>query len=155
MHDTVSDHPRQRRGQDPAMNDRRGLSPYVASRKQRQELVTMRKTVIVVTRSGLGTTAAEDAEFGVEMLDKFFHSLERQPEKPHAICFYTEGVKLLVDGSAVVLGLKLLEALGVRIIACQSCLHHYDLQDRLAVGKTGGMPDIVQLMREADKVITV
>src|SRR3990172_4805718 len=102
----------------------------------------MSKTVILVTRQGLGTTAPEDADFGLEMLDKFFHTLERQPEKPHAICFYTDGVNLLADGSSIVLGLTLLEALGVRIVVCQSCLNHYGLQDRLAVGTIGGMPDI-------------
>ncbi|MHB8972894.1 MAG: DsrE family protein [Pirellulaceae bacterium] len=152
----------------------------------------MSKTVILVTRQGLGTTAPEDADFGREMvsirrrcgrdsenglnrgktahcgrmlhafgeclremLDKFFHTLERQPEKPHAICFYTDGVNLLAEGSSLVLGLKLLESLGVRIVVCQSCLNHFGLQDRLAVGTIGGMPDIVQLMWEADKVITV
>jgi sulfur relay (sulfurtransferase) complex TusBCD TusD component (DsrE family) len=115
----------------------------------------MSKTVILVTRQGLGSTAPEDADFGLEMLDKFFHTLERQPEKPHAICFYTDGVNLLAEGSSIVLGLKLLETLGVRIVVCQSCLNHYGLQDRLAVGTIGGIPDIVQLMWEADKVITV
>jgi intracellular sulfur oxidation DsrE/DsrF family protein len=123
--------------------------------EQCQERVTMSKTVILVTRQGLGTTAPEDADFGLEMLDKFFHTLERQPEKPYAICFYTDGVNLLAEGSSIVLGLKLLEALGVRIVVCQSCLNHYGLQDRLAVGTIGGIPDIVQLMWEADKVITV
>ncbi len=73
----------------------------------------MSKTVILVTRQGLGTTAPEDADFGLEMLDKFFHTLERQAEKPHAICFYTDGVHLLAAGSALVLSLKLLESLGV------------------------------------------
>ena len=115
----------------------------------------MSRTVILVTRQGLGTTLADDADFGVEMLDKFFHTLETRAEKPHAICFYTEGVKLLADDSPVVLGLKLLESLGVQIIACQSCLNRYGLLSRLAVGQIGGMPDIVQLMGEADKVITV
>ena len=77
----------------------------------------MNKTVILVTRQGLGTTP-EDAEFGLEMLDKFFHTLERQPEKPYAICFYgrcqVAGRRLTVE-----LGLKLLQKLGVRIVACK------------------------------------
>ena len=51
----------------------------------------MKKTVIVVTSQGLGTTRSEDAAFGTEMLDKFFHTLETLPEKPEAICFYTRG----------------------------------------------------------------
>jgi intracellular sulfur oxidation DsrE/DsrF family protein len=120
-----------------------------------REFVNMNKTLILVTRQGLGTTAPEDAEFGLDMLDRFFHTLERQPEKPYAICFYTEGVKLLVPGSTVELGLKLLRKLGVRIVACQTCVNQYGLQDQLAVGEVGGLSDIVQLMSQADKVITV
>jgi sulfur relay (sulfurtransferase) complex TusBCD TusD component (DsrE family) len=115
----------------------------------------MKKTVILVTRQGLGTTLPEDAEFGREMLDKFFHALERQPEKPSAICFYTEGVKLLVPDSTVVLGLQLLEKLGVRILACQTCVNQYGLQNQLAVGEVKGLLEIVQVMAQADKVITV
>jgi len=115
----------------------------------------MNKTVIVVTKQGLGTTLPEDAEFGLEMLDKFFHTLERQPEKPEAICFYTEGVKLLVRGSAVEMGLKLLEKLGVRVVACQTCVLQYGLENELALGDVRGLPEIVQLMSQADKVITV
>jgi intracellular sulfur oxidation DsrE/DsrF family protein len=115
----------------------------------------MHKTVILVTRQGLGTTLPEDAEFGLEMLDKFFHALERQPEKPAAICFYTEGVKLLVADSIVVLGLQLLNKLGVRIVACQTCVNQYGLQNQLVVGEVKGLLEIVQLIAQADKVITV
>ena len=115
----------------------------------------MSNTVIVVTRPGLGTTSEADAQFGMDMIDKFFHTLERQAEKPHALCFYTEGVKLLVQNSPVVLGLGLLAKLGVRIFACQTCLQYYGLQDRIAVGEVVGMPDIVRLLSEADKVVTI
>jgi sulfur relay (sulfurtransferase) complex TusBCD TusD component (DsrE family) len=115
----------------------------------------MNNTVIIVTRQGLGTTLPEDAEFGLEMLDKFFHTLERQPDKPAAICFYTEGVKLLLPGSAVELGLKPLQRLGVRIVACQTCVLQYGLEHQLAVGEVQGLVEIVQLMSQADKVITV
>ena len=115
----------------------------------------MKNAVILVTKPGLGTTRPEDAEFGIEMLDKFLHTLETQPEKPKAICFYTEGVKLVVKGSPLVLPLQLLEGLGVQVIICGTCLAKYGLEDQVAVGHVGGMPAIVQAMAEAEKVITV
>jgi len=108
----------------------------------------MQKTVIVVTKPGLGTTSSDDAEFGIQMIDKFFHTWEGRPQKPHAVCFYTEGVKLLGKNSPVSLSLKLLEGVGVRLLACQTCVDYYRLTDDLAVGELVGMPDIV-------KVITV
>jgi intracellular sulfur oxidation DsrE/DsrF family protein len=89
------------------------------------------------------------------MLDNFFHSLEQQPRKPAAICFFTEGVKLVADDSPLLLSLRLLEGLGVRLVVCKSCLAHYGLQDRVAVGQVGGMNDIVGLMAGADKAITL
>jgi intracellular sulfur oxidation DsrE/DsrF family protein len=115
----------------------------------------MKNSVILVTKPGLGATAAEDADFGVDMLDKLFHTLETQPEKPTAICFYTEGVRMVVAGSPVVLSLKLLASQGIRLAICQSCLERYGLLDQVAVGDVIGMKQIVQLMAEAEKVITV
>lgn len=115
----------------------------------------MRGTVILVTKPQLGTVAAEDAEFGAEMLDKFFHTLESRKERPEAICFYTEGVKALAKGSVLETGLRLLHGLGVKLIACGSCVQRYGLADQLAVGDVKGMPDIVELISQAEKVVTI
>lgn len=112
-------------------------------------------TVILVTKQGLGTTAAGDEAFGSEMLDKFFHTLESRSEKPKAICFYTEGVKVVCEDSPHLLGLRLLERLGVRMLVCRTCLDYYGIADKLSAGETGGMTEIVQVLSEADKVITV
>ncbi|NLX97674.1 MAG: hypothetical protein GXY83_16015 [Rhodopirellula sp.] len=115
----------------------------------------MNNTMILVTKSGLGTVSPDDTAFGVDMLDKFFHTLERLPEKPAVICFYTEGVKCVAEGSPFVLGLKLLESLGSQVVSCLTCLNYYGIEDQLAVGQARGMPDILRLMTEANKVITI
>ena len=112
-------------------------------------------TLILVTGSGLGTTLPGDEQFGAEMLDKFFHTLESQSERPSAICFYTEGAKLVCEGSPHLLGLRLLEGLGVKLVTCQTCLVHYGLANRVAVGSTGGMTEIVELIGAADKVVRI
>jgi hypothetical protein len=113
----------------------------------------MNGTVIIVTRMGLGTTKPEDADFGVEMLDKFFHTLEKQPEKPGAICFYTEGVRCVAEGSPLVLGLKLLEGMGVRLVSCRTCVQRFGVE--VAAGGTGGMDEIVEILGRAHKVVTI
>jgi sulfur relay (sulfurtransferase) complex TusBCD TusD component (DsrE family) len=115
----------------------------------------MKDAVIIITKQGLGATSAEDAVFGVEMLETFFHTLERQPAKPKAICFYTEGVKVATKGSPIEISLKLLEGLGVQVIICRTCLEYYGLESESAVGTVGGMVDIVHLLSEAEKVITI
>lgn len=114
-----------------------------------------RKTVVLITREGLGCVAPEDYVFGLEMMEKFLHTLESQAEKPQAICFYTEGVKLVCQGSEVLPSLQLLAGMGVKLVACQTCLDYYRLSEKVAVGGTGGMKEIQALLLEADSVLTV
>ena len=113
------------------------------------------KIVFIVTREGLGYMDGADRAFGVEMFDRFLHSLENQPVKPQAICFYTEGVKLVSQDSTIALSLRLLHGMGVRIVACRTCLEHFGLIDKPVVGEIAGMNDILSLMTEAEKVIPV
>jgi len=110
-------------------------------------------TVVLVTRLGFGTTA--DERFGIDMLERFLHTLESRSDQPAAICCYTEGVRAMVDDSPVLLNLQMLEDAGVEIIACGTCLDHYGLTDRLAVGRVGAMTDIVEMMARASKVVTI
>jgi intracellular sulfur oxidation DsrE/DsrF family protein len=115
----------------------------------------MLKLVLLVTREGLGHVDPTDRPFGLEVFDRFLHALESQPVKPHAICFYTDGVKLVCNGSPALLGLKILQSQGVHVVACRTCLEHFGLSAKVAVGEVGGMNDIVGLMVEADSVVTV
>jgi len=115
----------------------------------------MPKLVLLVTREGLGQVDPSDRPFGLEMFDRFLHALESQAIKPHSICFYTDGVKLVCEGSPALLGLKILQGQGVRLLACRTCLEHFGLSDKVAVGEVGGMNDIVGLVTEADSVVGV
>ena len=115
----------------------------------------MKDTVILVSKTYLGTVSAGDTDFGAEMLDKFFHTVESRDERPMAICFYTEGVKALAKGSSFETGLRVLHGLGVRIVACGSCVEYYGLADNLSVGEIGGMPVILDLIAQAAKVVSI
>jgi len=115
----------------------------------------MRKFLVLVTREGLGRVDPTEKQFGVEMFDRFLHTLESQPLRPHSMCFYTDGVKLVCEGSPVLLGLRILEQIGVRMVTCRTCLEHFHLTDKVAVGEVGGMNDIVRLLTDADSVVTV
>jgi intracellular sulfur oxidation DsrE/DsrF family protein len=116
---------------------------------------TTRNTVVLVTRNGLGCVDAADQAFGLAMFDRLIHTLETAPEKPHAMCFYTRGVQLVCEGSPALLGLQLLQGLGVRMVVCQTCLEHYGLQEKVRVGEVGGMSEIVAILTAAEKVIAV
>jgi intracellular sulfur oxidation DsrE/DsrF family protein len=71
------------------------------------------------------------------------------------ICFYTDGVKLVTSGSPVLEQLKQMEAKGVRLIVCSTCLDAMGLADQVQVGIVGGMPDIIEAQVRARKVITI
>jgi sulfur relay (sulfurtransferase) complex TusBCD TusD component (DsrE family) len=61
----------------------------------------------------------------------------------------------VVEGSPLIEQLKALEAKGVHLILCSTCLNHYGLPDKVQVGIIGGMTDLIEAQWQADKVITL
>ena len=49
--------------------------------------------------------------------------------------------------------LKILEENGTEILTCGTCLNHYGLADKLAVGEVTNMYTIAEKMSEAGKVV--
>lgn len=107
---------------------------------------------ILVTRDGMGS--AEPA-LQHKLVDTFLALVEENDKLPGAICFYTDGVKLVVEGSPILERLASLEAKGVHLVICKTCLDFYGLADKVKVGVVGGMGDIVAAQWTADKVITL
>jgi selenium metabolism protein YedF len=109
-------------------------------------------TVILVTRNGMGHA---DQELQHKLMSTYFKLLDDSDTLPAVICFYAEGVKLVTTGSPVIDTLKALEAKGVHLVLCNTCLNHYGLQEQVEVGIVGGMTDIIEAQWRADKVITL
>lgn len=114
-----------------------------------------KRVVVIVKQAGLGVVPEGEEAFGVQMLDSFLHSLETEQLRPEAICFYTLGVRMVCRDSKALLGLKLLEAQGVRMVACGTCLDRFGLREQHAIGEIGTMKQIVGLVMGADHTITV
>jgi hypothetical protein len=108
--------------------------------------------VLLVTRNGMGHG---DLGLQQELFAKYLRLLDENQILPAAICFYTEGVKLVVEGSPVLEQLQSLADRGVNLLICQTCLNHYGLLDNVKVGTVGGMPAIVAAQWAATKVITI
>ena len=110
------------------------------------------KTVLLFTRNGLG-----DAPEGLQqtLVVKYLSLLAQEEEKPSQILFYTEGVKLVCEGSLVLGWLRSLEEAGVELIVCSTCLEYFGLTEQVRVGKVGGMFGILAAMQQADKVISL
>ena len=88
-------------------------------------------------------------------MQTYLHTLHESASRPTEICFYAEGVHLVVEGSPVVHLLNLLADKGVKLTVCSTCLNFYNLMDLVAVGEKGTMVDIVSVQMQADKVITL
>ena len=109
-------------------------------------------TVLLVTREGMGEA---HPDLQRTLVTKYFQILLDDGKLPAAICLYADGVKLACAGSPVLELLRALEAAGVRLIVCTTCLAFYDLVSQRAVGLAGGMGDIIEAQWQADKVITL
>ena len=110
------------------------------------------QTVLVFTRNGLGQ-APEDLQG--KLTQKFLSLIYESGMLPAKILFYTDGVKLACAGSPIIELLKQIELEGVELVLCKTCLDYYDLQGKVAVGIVGGMPDIIEAMEKAGKVISL
>ena len=109
-------------------------------------------TTILVTRNGMGVA---DPELQLKLVDTYFRLLEESDLLPAIICFYADGVRLVVKGSPVIDTLKSMEQKSVRLIVCRTCLEFYGLVDHLEVGIVGGMPDIIEAQKRAEKVFSI
>ena len=109
-------------------------------------------TVILLTREGMGSA---DAALQHKLLDTYLNLLLKNGTFPNAICFYTEGVRLVTEGSAYIEQLAQLEQRGVRLIICSTCLNYFGLTEKVRVGIVGGMADILEAQTRAGKVITL
>ena len=110
-------------------------------------------TVLLFRTNGLGST--DVADLPPRLAASFLHLLREGDMRPNAICFYTDGVRLACTGSTVLEPLREMEAAGVRLILCSTCLETLGLRDQVQVGIVGGMGDILTAIWEADKVVSL
>ena len=113
---------------------------------------SLKSTLIQLIHDGMGDA---DADLQHKLMRKYLVLLQQNNSLPGAICFYTSGVKMVVEGSPVLDVLQALESQGVRLIVCKTCLDYYGLLEKVRVGIVGGMPDIIAAQMLADKVITL
>lgn len=107
-------------------------------------------TVVAIASEHLGHG---EAELGKILMKGFLFAVSQLEELPKTILFYNGGAKLTVEGSASLEDLKNMEAQGVEILTCGTCLDFYGLKDKLAVGSVTNMYTIVEKLANADKVI--
>jgi selenium metabolism protein YedF len=106
--------------------------------------------VVLIPSDGLGHG---DDELGRILLRSFLYTLHEVEPLPSTIVFLNAGVKLTADDSLVLEDLQVLEGRGVEILACGTCLGHFGLKERIAVGQVSNMYSIAETLLGAGKVV--
>jgi len=99
------------------------------------------------------TMGSGDDELGALLLRSFLKTQAELERKPDAILFYNDGVKLCCEGSYLLDDLRGLEATGVEIIACGTCLNFFELDDQLRVGRVTDMLEIAGRLADAGSIV--
>lgn len=111
----------------------------------------MKNKIILVNSNQLGKG---DEPLGELLMETFFTLLKQREVKPRAVFLLNSGVHLATNESLVSLHLKELADAGVEILACTTCLNHYQLKGKLAVGFASTMGKFIELA-ESYEVITL
>jgi selenium metabolism protein YedF len=109
-------------------------------------------TVMLIGSDQLGSG---DEALGQLLIAAFINTLPEASSKPAKMLFINRGVMLTTEGSRVLDSLHKMEKDGVQILSCGTCLNHYQLKEKLKVGKVTNMYDTVDSLMAAEKVIKI
>lgn len=106
--------------------------------------------VVVLSANVMGTG---EEKLGRALMKAFVFALTKQDVLPETIVCYNTGAYLSCTGADTLEDLKLLEAEGVNILTCGTCLDFYGIKEQLAVGSVTNMYEIVETMERASTLI--
>lgn len=140
----------------PATSLNNAITPAIQGEKvtlnSEQCNLDLRETSTVVVLSSDHMGEGND-QLGKTLMKGFIYALTELEQLPQKIVLYNGGAKLSVEGSDSLGDLKLLEAQGVEILTCGTCLNFYEISDKLAVGSVTNMYAIAEILTNASKII--
>ena len=110
------------------------------------------KTLVLIPKDTMGSG---DDVLGSGLILSFIKTLNEMGDALWRLVFLNSGVKLTIEGAETLPAIQHLEAQGVSVLVCGTCLTHFNLLDQKRVGETTNMLDIVTSFQLADKVISV
>lgn len=111
---------------------------------------TEKKRVVVISSQTMGSG---DDTLGANLMKAFVFSLTQQDALPDTVLFYNGGAHLTCEGSPCLEDLQALAKADVEILTCGTCLKHYGLEDKLAIGDVTNMYVIAEKQLKADVVV--
>lgn len=107
-----------------------------------------KKTVIYLNEEYAGS-----GDVGVSLLAKFLGALLQVKNKPEYVICVNNAVKMTTNRAhASFKPLKDLEAAGVKILSCGSCLEAYKLVSDLSVGEISNAYEIMQILTTHEQI---
>ena len=107
-------------------------------------------TVVAIASERMGHG---NDELGKVLMKGFIYALSQLDELPQTILFYNGGATITCEESPSLEDLKNMEAQGVEILTCGTCLDYYGLKEKLAVGSVTNMYEIVEVMENAKTIV--
>jgi selenium metabolism protein YedF len=109
-----------------------------------------RNMVVYVSSEGMGRG---DEKLGATLMAAFLDTLSQFKDQISHLIMVNAGAKLAVEGSAVLDQIRHLEKVGVQVLVCGTCLNHFGIKDRLAVGSVSNMFAIIETLSGAGRIM--
>ncbi|PKN43153.1 MAG: sulfurtransferase-like selenium metabolism protein YedF [Deltaproteobacteria bacterium HGW-Deltaproteobacteria-18] len=114
--------------------------------------VSASRTLVFLTSDTIGQG---DETLGSRLMGNFLNTLPELGDTLWRIIMVNGAVKLATTTNPAVEALKKLEAAGVSILVCGTCLEFFKLMDQKEVGQVTNMLDVVTSQQVADKIISL
>jgi len=108
------------------------------------------KTVLVLGHDQMGDG---DRELGQKILGTMLRKATAAFGELEAIAMFNAAVKLVCDGSPVLVELTQLHEAGIELLPCGTCLQHFGLEPR--IGRVADMDSILRELERAEKVVRI
>ncbi len=113
---------------------------------------TANKDILLIVCSDI---IGKDEVLGKMLIKAFFETMKVTKEIPHTIFFLNAGVRLTTIDEEILPILKDIEAMGVEIFSCGTCLKFYNLESSLKIGYRGTTNHIVEGMKDFKKTVWI
>jgi selenium metabolism protein YedF len=97
----------------------------------------------------------KEETLGKVLMKGFLETMKVHKQLPHTLFLLNAAVHLTTTNVETVPLLKDLEAMGVDIYSCGTCLKHYGLETSLKVGRRGTTNTIVEGLQDFGKVVWI
>ncbi|MEZ7890718.1 MAG: sulfurtransferase-like selenium metabolism protein YedF [Candidatus Wallbacteria bacterium] len=114
--------------------------------------IRLDSSCLLVTKNYFGDT---DNQLSQSLIKSFFYVMAEKDTKPSEIILINKGVLLATEGSSIISALKELERDGVSLLCCGASLNHLKMREKLQTGYISNMYDIIEVLMQSKKVITI